>query len=252
VCGVPPDGGANVCYTPPPPPDGTKFGACQTTADCGGIPNATCKTQGDDGTRFIHGICTLQCDSQTPCPTSTECVSNAVSGKVVDGMTSPTCAKRCTPNDWASSTDANTCDDGLYCLATSKTQGYCVPLTAPPADLLGAACGGDPMKCRFPPTNGVCVVGLFDDQSAGFCSADCTFNDACGEGGICEDFNSGGVRLCLQTCTTPGAGKGECSTNLTCASVDGGSPTKGGCVPDCMSKACTGSQHCNTTTGLCE
>ncbi len=261
-CSVPTGQSTRQCHVPTAVDAGPQVGiSCETTADCAAISaDAVCKTGADDGEfQFLAGMCTIDCSAGQTCPTGSECIVNAIDvggmPRELFGLNNAVCLANCVPGDWSSNTDTNTCADGMFCLPLSQTEGVCVPVTPPPAAVLGQDCTTNADNCSFPPSHGTCVTG-FTPGDKGICSADCTFNGECGTGGVCLGFNNRGVGLCLKSCTEPQTGRGGCPTDLTCfglTGADGGALPEGACFPDCVVDPCgADAGTCNPASGHCE
>ena len=111
-----------------------------------------------------------------------------------------------------------------------------------PANNTGQACTSD--ACQPSGTNPLLAFcfdqtlpdGGFSGFTQGYCSADCsTVPTICGPNARCEVFGPG--KSCLQRCTIPFRGQGECKNNYNCVTVpgpDGGADMNDGfCLPNC-------------------
>lgn len=237
--------------------------ACRGDADCEGLGDGVvCRRKTSTGSAtYTSGYCTKVCADETECPVGSSCIDLQPGY----GETESLCLRRCSvaPGDGCRS-------PGYACYSLGPGLAACwlsplPPLDAgPPADRIGSGCMTH-ADCRNPPVDGVCFPDTLPDGGlssfvGGYCSAPCTDSAHCASdgGARCFEFVQAGkmATSCLQACSTPGTGRGECRSGYVCLPLrlaDGGVDPVGWCGPACGNPnvKCAGSTLCKSN-GYCQ
>jgi hypothetical protein len=216
--------------------------ACTADFDCAALgPGHLCKKKTSSGANeYQGGYCTRKCMTDPDCPSTALCLGPQPGYGEADSVC------------WARCTSPTECRTGYDCHAVGGGDSACwlSPLPAfdagPPADKIGQACGTDG-TCRNPPEDGVCLTDKFSDGGSsafigGYCSAPCDDSSHCSVDGGAVCIALGNFGACVQSCTTPLQGQGNCRTDYVCrplrSSVDGGVLPVGFCWPSCKFSGC--------------
>jgi len=98
-------------------------------------------------------------------------------------------------------------------------------------------------------------VGSDTGFTGGYCTASCSSSN-CGSGALCLNFGDATtpLELCVQTCTTPNAGQGNCRSGYVCQALTDTATMQtlpfGFCFPRCRSTSCTAPRTCGSD-GYC-
>jgi hypothetical protein len=215
---------------------GTPCTADATCAALGG--NYKCKQLTNPGLApYPGGYCTKLCVAPTDCPVDAVC--EAATGTY--GESDSLCLKRCGGL-------ASCRTPGYACYTVGPNQAcWLSPLPdagqGPAADKIGIACSTNP-QCQNPPSDGACLppsVGgaITTGYVGGYCTAPCTSNAHCGDGGVCTTVTLGpqSMSLCLARCTASSTNsQGSCRTSYVCDSPTKNPANDAGisvCRPNC-------------------
>ncbi|MHB8874696.1 MAG: hypothetical protein ACYC8T_13490 [Myxococcaceae bacterium] len=230
---------------------------CSLDPDCASLGgNYRCKHfTNPGGASYPGGYCTRMCLGDFECAGDGMCVGLSAQYGENDRF----CWKRC-PN-------GNECrSPGYTCYSLNNNNGcWLFPLPSAdagaPADKIGRACTLD-SQCQNPPANGFCFPPAFDGGTTGYlngyCSAPCSSNPSCGDGGVCVavSFGPQSVNLCHAVCPGAGTGQSTCRPGYLCDGPLTPSPDagfgRGACRPSCLNSSlgCPWGTVCQAT-GYC-
>jgi hypothetical protein len=193
-------------------------GCCDKTDNC-----VTLTDQGQDVCGFLGALC-RKCTGAQAC-TNGFCLTYNDAGSIEPGGECGLRGEECC-------TQGSGCYSGLYC-----QQGRCVNIPGPGGDdagapdskkAVGAACAAG-TECHY----GDCATSPFQ---GGYCTKACQVPADCPTGTACSlDPRDpiGLARVCLTTCTTPGAPGGGCRTGYVCDKHETSLDLTAVCTPSC-------------------
>ncbi|MFW5740575.1 MAG: hypothetical protein ACOC1F_09435, partial [Myxococcota bacterium] len=196
--------------------------ACSCDSDCEAI--------GEHAGICVYGVCAVQAQAPCPsravadgCPDSFLCYNSDVLegvGTCWPAYEEASCSGVQNRHEVCSATRGETCDTGCG--------SVCTPTPAPSSGWAGSSCGSD-FNCGYL-SDGICYT---DDSEVnrwigGYClSIGCTFDNTCGEDGVCVPLASDGSGVCVNACSNDF----DCRPGYLCAKLE--DDARSFCYPGC-------------------